>query len=243
MSMITRCPACATAYRVTEAQLRTRAGQVRCGRCGAQFDAIASLTSASDSRDSPPRTAGPTTSGGPAPTLSISNGSELDFGPKPRTRSSRLWLPACLLTVLLLAAQGAFRYRSDISVLLPEAKPVFATLCAQLGCEIPLPRRPELLSIESSDLQADETHPSVMILTATLRNRAGFVQAYPALELTLTDAYDQTLARRVLAPPEYAAKTARIASGFAAASDMRIRVYIQTPGFAPTGYRLYLFYS
>src|SRR6185503_2880316 len=44
VSMITRCPACATAFRVTEPQLRARAGQVRCGRCGALFDAHAALS-------------------------------------------------------------------------------------------------------------------------------------------------------------------------------------------------------
>src|SRR6267378_4224622 len=44
VSMITRCPACATAFRVTEPQLRARAGQVRCGRCGALFDALTALS-------------------------------------------------------------------------------------------------------------------------------------------------------------------------------------------------------
>src|SRR5437899_12269380 len=43
VSMVTRCPACATAFRVTEPQLRARTGQVRCGRRGAQFVALAAL--------------------------------------------------------------------------------------------------------------------------------------------------------------------------------------------------------
>src|SRR5438445_10483022 len=53
VSMVTRCPACATAFRVTEPQLRARAGQVRCGRCGAQFDALAAWRPAPASRHPP----------------------------------------------------------------------------------------------------------------------------------------------------------------------------------------------
>ena len=41
--MITRCPTCNTAFRVTEAQLSARGGQVRCGACTHVFDASASL--------------------------------------------------------------------------------------------------------------------------------------------------------------------------------------------------------
>lgn len=241
VSRITRCPACATAFRVGEAQLRARGGQVRCGRCGAQFDALTYLTPGSSTAR--PDIPGPITSAGTTPTLLAESDPPFDFGPKPRPKSSRLWWPAGALLLLVLGAQGTYRYRGDIAVLLPEAKPLVERVCAELGCEIPLPRRPELLSIESSDLQADGTHPSVMVLTATLRNRAGFIQALPALELTLTNAQDQTVARRVLMPREYAAKDARVESGFAAASEMQVRLYIETPALKPTGYRLYLFYS
>jgi predicted Zn finger-like uncharacterized protein len=43
MSRLTRCPACATVFRVTEAQLASRQGFVRCGQCAKVFDARASL--------------------------------------------------------------------------------------------------------------------------------------------------------------------------------------------------------
>lgn len=244
MSLITRCPACATVFRVTEPQLRTRGGQVRCGRCGAQFDALASLTPGSAGHSLPPsEVQGPITSGGVTPTLAAEKDPIFDFGPVSRGRPSRLWWSASAFLVLTLAAQGAYRYRGEISVLLPEARPLVERLCAKLGCEIPLPRRVELLSIESSDLQADGAHPSVMVLTATLRNRAGFAQAFPALELTLTNSQDQTVARRVLMPPDYAAKGTRVKAGFAAASELQVRLYLEAPALKPTGYRLYLFYS
>jgi predicted Zn finger-like uncharacterized protein len=44
MSMATRCPACATLFRVTPQQLQARQGQVRCGRCATVFDGFRHLT-------------------------------------------------------------------------------------------------------------------------------------------------------------------------------------------------------
>ncbi len=170
MSMITRCPACATAFRVTESQLRARSGQVRCGRCGALFDALAALSPGSSSRASLPQLDAPPAS--TAPMLDTEKDAAFDFGPRPHRRSSRMWWLGSAFLVLALAAQVAYRYRGEIAVLLPEAKPLIQRVCAELGCDVPLPRRVELLGIESSDLQADSTLPSVMVLTATLRNRA-----------------------------------------------------------------------
>jgi hypothetical protein len=52
-------------------------------------------------------------------------------------------------------------------------------------------------------LQIDPGRNKLLALQATLRNRAAYVQAYPALELTLTDTNDKVIARRVLQPDEY----------------------------------------
>ena len=165
-----------------------------------------------------------------------------DFGPQSRPRPSRLWWLASVFLLLVLAVQGGYQYRGEIAVLLPEAKPLVQRICAEFGCDVPLPRRADLLSIESSDLQADGAHPSVMVLTATLRNRAAFVQAFPALEVSLTSTQGETVARRVLTPKDYVPQSARSEPGFAAGSELQIRVYIEAAALKPIGYRLYLFY-
>jgi predicted Zn finger-like uncharacterized protein len=41
--MLTRCPACATHFRVTPDQLKLRAGRVRCGECQHVFNALDTL--------------------------------------------------------------------------------------------------------------------------------------------------------------------------------------------------------
>lgn len=242
VSMMTRCPNCGTAFRVTEQQLGARAGKVRCGRCDTLFDAHATLSSDPASRPLPDRT-GPPTSGSMAVLLGTEKERSFDFGPLPPHPLSRLWWMGSVLLLLALLLQGAYRYRGELAVLVPESKPLFERLCVELGCDVPLPRRADLLSIESSDLQADGSNSNVMVLTATLRNRAAFVQAFPALELSLTSAQGQTVARRVLMPKEYVPQPARVDVGFAAGSELQIRVYIEAAALKPTGYRLYLFYT
>jgi predicted Zn finger-like uncharacterized protein len=242
MNMVTRCPSCGTAFRVTDQQLGARDGKVRCGRCDTLFDALATLSPDAPTRPLPDKTA-PPTSGSMAVLLGTEKHRSFDFGPPAPHALSRLWWLGSVLLVLALALQGAYRYRGEIAVLLPDAKPLLERLCVELGCEIPLPRRAELLSIESSDLQADAGQPNVMVLTATLRNRAAFVQAFPALELSLTSAAGQTVARRVLMPQEYVPQPAKADAGFAAGAELQIRVYIEAAALKPTGYRLYLFYA
>jgi predicted Zn finger-like uncharacterized protein len=41
--MLTRCPSCATHFRVTPEQLKARSGRVRCGECQNVFNALDSL--------------------------------------------------------------------------------------------------------------------------------------------------------------------------------------------------------
>lgn len=242
MGMMTRCPTCSTAFRVTEEQLAAREGQVRCGRCNTLFDAVASLSS--DPVTRPPRDRpSPPTSGSMAVLLGTEKERSFDFGPQAPRPASRLWWIGSLLLLLALLIQAGYLYRGEIAVLIPEAKPLLERVCLEFGCDLPLPRRAELLSIESSDLQADQSHSNVMVLTATLRNRAAFVQAFPALELSLTSAQGQTVARRVLLPKDYVAQPARPDAGFAAGSELQIRVYIEAAALKPTGYRLYLFYA
>ncbi|MBI5461910.1 MAG: zinc-ribbon domain-containing protein [Gammaproteobacteria bacterium] len=55
--MFTRCPTCQTVFRVHAETLRVAQGQVRCGRCGAQFNALDSLTEAPEALVVPAETA------------------------------------------------------------------------------------------------------------------------------------------------------------------------------------------
>jgi len=80
------------------------------------------------------------------------------------------------------------------------------------------------------------------VLSATIKNRAVFNQQHPLLELTLTDAQEQPVVRRVLAPRDYLGKAVNAQAGLAANTEIAVKVYIEGSQVKATGYRLYLFY-
>ena len=162
-----------------------------------------------------------------------------DFGPESKPRRGWWWLPLAFLLLLTLFGQGLYYFRGALALTMPELKPYIAEICAELGCDVPLPKRVELLGIESSDLQAEPARPGVMVLTATLRNRAAFPQAFPALELTLTNDRDVALARRVLLPGDYLTGDTE---AFEASSERQVRIAIEAGALKASGYRLYLFF-
>jgi predicted Zn finger-like uncharacterized protein len=53
MSLVTRCPACTTTFKVVRDQLRISDGWVRCGRCSHVFDATLDLHESSDGAPAP----------------------------------------------------------------------------------------------------------------------------------------------------------------------------------------------
>lgn len=150
------------------------------------------------------------------------------------------WLLGSLLALLALLGQAALAFRIELAVLYPQTKPLLVQLCAWAGCEVSLPRRSELLSIEASNL-----HPGPagrLELVANVRNRAPFAQQYPHLEVTLTDAADRAVVRRAFAPAEWLPTEANIEAGFAANSEVAVELSLLAHEITPVGYRLYIFH-
>jgi predicted Zn finger-like uncharacterized protein len=154
-----------------------------------------------------------------------------------------VWSLLAIVALAGLALQAGLHFRSEIGVLLPQSRPYLELACDFLGCDIRLPRRADLLSIESSDLQADGQRPGVIVLNALLRNRAPFAQEYPDLELTLTDHAERAVIRKVLKPRDYLQeKRVALAQGMGGGSEESVRLFLETGGILATGYQLFLFY-
>jgi predicted Zn finger-like uncharacterized protein len=87
MSLVTRCPACTTTFKVVRDQLRISDGWVRCGRCSHVFDATLDLHEAADgapgasSAPAAPASASPPMSGGYMPGLVEPAAAEAKAGP------------------------------------------------------------------------------------------------------------------------------------------------------------------
>lgn len=248
MSLVTRCPACGTAFRVQRDQLAAHFGTVRCGKCGSAFNGVAALVEEGAEHLAlepspqlglfdPSRRQAPSVATGPA------DAPMADFMAEPERAPRRTWLwaLAALLAASALAAQAAYRYRAEIAAFVPEARAPLDAACRWLRCAVLLPRRAELMSLESSDLQADPRREGLIVLNALIRNRSRLPQEYPALELTLTDEAGRPVLRRVLLPADYL-EPERSQQGIAPGGEAALRIYLDSSRARATSYRLYLFY-
>ncbi len=160
-----------------------------------------------------------------------------------RRRLTGLIAAAIPLLILLLVAQVGIHFRDAIAAHWPMAKPALARVCTALGCTVRPLRDASALAIDASDLQADPAHKGLLILTATVRNRAPWPVAYPNIELTLTDSQDQPVVRRALSPSEYAGAAADLSSGIPPNGEAALKLFIDASATTQSGYRLFLFYS
>jgi hypothetical protein len=148
-----------------------------------------------------------------------------------------------LILALLLATQVAHYHRGELTRKIPAAQGVFEAF----GVDIPLPREADRISIDASELRPVTTgdnpdpmaHGGRLQLIATLKNQASYPQAWPHLEIALTDSYDAVLTRRVFSPGEYLPADAPAAFD---PGETAITLDLNVGEQNPTGYHMALLY-
>ena len=123
-----------------------------------------------------------------------------------RARWNQPWLRAlvgllCVLLPLALALQYVVYQRDSLAAQNPALRPALSGLCAALGCTIAAPQNIGMVVVAGSAFN-QETAPGRYRLGLSVRNQASSIVATPALELTLTDASDQPLVRKIFLPAE-----------------------------------------
>ena len=142
------------------------------------------------------------------------------FWTQPLARRSLAGLSVVLLA--LLALQWVIHQKDTLAARDPRFTPLLQTLCSALGCDIRPPRHIESLVIDSSSF--NRLGPDAYRLNFSLKSTAAAPLEMPSLEVTLTDAQDQALVRRVLAPAQYGATSVTLAahSELAGAVSMKV---------------------
>lgn len=239
----TRCPRCASVFRVLPEQLQQAQGWLRCGHCRHSFDAtglVVVMGAAEDAQmahaerlelesllrvedKGPPPTSlnavpvaaaapafsedlltfeqalasfpGPTT---PVLALTQDEACEDDVASVPAARRVSLgWATVGLLVLLL--AQAVWATRAQWAVHWPLGGQWAQAACERLGCAWLPWHEPRVLTLEHAHLSRDGADHH---LQWVLHNQAAWPAAMPSLELTLVDAHEQVVLRRVLSPAD-----------------------------------------
>lgn len=166
-------------------------------------------------------------------------------GTRDRRRRAALFGIGAILLAALALAQLAVAFRAEMLAKFPQARPALEGLCKVFRCTVDWPARGDLLAVVGSELQA-LPGTNALELTAVVRNRGNVTLALPAIELTLSDTLNRTVARRVFLPADYLAgesdPQAHLRAGLEAGADLTVRIAFEASGLNAAGFVVYPFY-
>lgn len=190
----------------------------------------------------------------PAPVgLSSANEEEETEHPTPgfvhearqRQRTSRVWMIVLIVGIPLLlgglTAQLGYLFRNEIAARSPEAARYMRAVCRRIGCTITLPAQIEALSIESRHLQKLQDQDNHFELIILIRNIGTTSQAWPALDLQLSNETGQTEIRKIFMPSDFL-KASEIRGGIPAASEREVRLRFELSGNPAHEFNIQIFY-
>lgn len=154
------------------------------------------------------------------------------------------WTLGCVALAGVAAVQLVYVFRTEVARSYPALRPALEEACATLGCSVPYPREAsdEKIKIESSEFFADSGGAGRYRLVATIANHVSYAQAWPSLELTVTDRFDMAIARRVLPPEAWLPENVRNEPAFPGHGEVTANLSLNLDQLAASGYRLYVFY-
>jgi predicted Zn finger-like uncharacterized protein len=162
---------------------------------------------------------------------------ELPAGTRTRTL---YWSLASVPLVVALLAQVVVFYGAELVRAAPTLKPAITLACRALPCRSGMFTDMRLLDLIETRVTPHPRYDKALRIQATIVNRAGHVQPYPRLEVTLIDSQGQVVARRAYKPREYLRKTAAIREGLTPQLAENIQLEITSPGAQASGYEILL---
>lgn len=145
-----------------------------------------------------------------------------------------------LFMVILLIC--AYFLRTEIANRFPPIKPLLERACVPLKCTVDLSKNLNLITIGDSDMQEDDTYQSVIKFSSSLQNNANYPQAYPSLELTLTDNNDRAVIKKLITPKLYLVSKEKVKRGLDANETATIKLSFHVADPSVASYRVLLLY-
>lgn len=147
-----------------------------------------------------------------------------------------------LLLLLVFIGLSVYFLRGKIASEYPQLKPALERICKKLNCTIDLPKNLGLISIGNSDMQEDDDYQAVINLSSSLQNNATYSQAYPNIELTLTDSDDTPVIKKLIKPKDYLVSKKKLAQGLAPHEIANIKIALRVDEASVASYRILLLY-
>ncbi|SDE00285.1 zinc-ribbon and DUF3426 domain-containing protein [Aquimonas voraii] len=214
--MYTQCPHCLTVHALNAAQIALGRGELVCGVCEKQFNGLERLA------DTPAQAAAGYGRGSLAQAPRVLPEGMVD----PRERSpegvsaspqapqfalrrrrakstaSARWWAATALLGLLLTGQIVLAQRAELAQD-PVLRPWLQRLCVAIGCDLPAYAEPARISLLSRDVSPHPSVPDALLISASFRNDAVWPQAWPVLEISMSDLDGRLVALRRFAAVDY----------------------------------------
>jgi predicted Zn finger-like uncharacterized protein len=156
---------------------------------------------------------------------------------------NKIWLVLFSLLLILTAIfQTIYNLRVRVAAEYPQFKPLIVKACEHLKCTVGLPKDLNLITIGDSDMQEDDNYQSLINFTSVIKNNASYPQAYPNIELTLTNTNDQVEIKKIISAKDYLNDDAALKEGMLPNDEKRIKLALYVDDGEVAGYRILLLY-
>lgn len=152
----------------------------------------------------------------------------------------RVLVLVTLMLGLALPMQWVYFEHDRLAAQLPALKDALQVFCGLAQCSIKPLMRIDALSVDSVGF--NKLGKEGYRLTFSIKNSHSLALAFPSVELTLTDAQDQPVFRRVFSSLELGAENAVIGAGSEWPVTVGLRVNSGMLAQPVSGYRLLVFY-
>ena len=170
-----------------------------------------------------------------------------------RWRSPWVRLGLSLVSLILLmglAAQVVIHDKDRIAAQWPQARPYLNQFCEKAGCSVQPLRQIESISVDASSFnRINKNNPQLEAvaqtyrLSVSLKNAGVLPLAMPHVELSLQDAQDLVVLRRVLTPADLGIAATTLAPSLDAMGSATVQISTRALGDSRIqGYRVLAFY-
>ena len=157
--------------------------------------------------------------------------------PRRRTLQRAVWIIAAVVLTVIITLNLARFLQQPLT-----DTPWLQSTLVRLGVKPAPPQAPfrafDQIKLLSRELKAHPFRPGVLLLTATIVNRAAQSQAYPDIDVTLLDIHNRQLARQLFKPADYLPNGSDLRNGMTPQAYLTLSLEMPDPGDGAVGFEL-----